>query len=548
MVAGLDDVFARIDEFIVQRMSRFGPPGAVLAVTDREQTLGVRTYGYASIEAQVPVDPQHLFQLGSIGKSFTALALMQEREAGRIDLQQPVTDFLPWLELPQKMTPITLHHLLSHTSGLVTGGEVSPDPRWEVLSLRDTDVGFPPGTRFHYSNDGYKMLGFVLEQVTGRLYSDVIAERVLAPLGMNDSVAAVRSEDRMRTAVPYHRRFDDRPGRAADPWVPATWFESDSGDGSICASANDAATYARMILNGGRYPGGAIVNDESFGLMTHANAEDPDELGTWYGYGLETRQHFDHRYVGHYGGMVGHHCVMMMDMDAGFGVTLLHNANATPEHAMLFALNVLRAFQEGRDLPDGPAAVDPADVPNAAEFAGVYRREGESITLSAEDGRLLFEFEGEHVALEPREGAQDVFLVPHPLFDRTLLRAVRRGGAVTELTHGAGVWVNDNAMTMAEPLHSYPPQWDAYPGTYRTWIPWAPLFRIVLRQGRLFMLTPDDSLEPGEDESELFQLPNGSLRVGADEFLPNRMRFDTLIDGKAWRARFDNAEYQRMHF
>src|SRR5580765_7230503 len=102
-------------------MDHAGPPAVAFAVMDREKTLAVRSYGFASLEARVPLGPEHLFQLGSIGKSFTAFTIMQECEAGRLDLQQPVTDFLDWLELPQKMRPITLHHLLTHTSGLTTG-------------------------------------------------------------------------------------------------------------------------------------------------------------------------------------------------------------------------------------------------------------------------------------------------------------------------------------------------------------------------------------------------------------------------------------------
>jgi hypothetical protein len=100
-------------------------------------------------------------------------------------------------------------------------------------------------------------------------------------------------------------------------------------------------------------------------------------------------------------------------------------------------------------------------------------------------------------------------------------------------------------MAPVEP--SFPSQWNAYPGLYRTWSPWYSDFRIVLRRGRLFMLRPDDSVEIGEEELELLQLPNGSLRVGADEGSPGRIRFDTLIGNSAWRARFDNVEYQRFH-
>jgi hypothetical protein len=290
--------------------------------------------------------------------------------------------------------------------------------------------------------------------------------------------------------------------------------------------------------------------------MTHAYIEDLDDPGDWYGYGLVTRQVNDHRYVGHYGGMIGHHCVVMSDMDAGFGVALLHNGNIGTEHGMLFALEALRASQEHRALPPVPAAFEPRAVPDATAFVGVYRsrdesrtgnREPESLTLAAEDGMLLMEYQGETIALERRPDTPDAFFVPQPIFDWTLLRAVRDGSAVSALTHGGSTWVNDNAFAFAASEGLHPSQWSAYPGLYRTWSPWYPDFRIVLRGSRLYMLRPDDSVEEGEEEFELVQLPNGSLRIGVDEWSPQRIRFDTLIEGQAWRARFDNVEYQRFH-
>jgi hypothetical protein len=203
---------------------------------------------------------------------------------------------------------------------------------------------------------------------------------------------------------------------------------------------------------------------------------------------------------------------------------------------------------EDRDLPAVPEAFDPRAVSDAPSFAGVYRNgDGESITLAAENGMLLLEYRGETVALERRQLLEDTFLVPHPAFEWTLMRAVRQGSAVVELTHGSTIWTNDNAFAMAPAERSFPAQWNTYPGQYRTWSPWYPDFRIVLRRGRLFMLRPDDSVEIGEEEDELIQLPNGSLRVGADEGSPRRIRFDTLIGQIAWRAQFDNVEYQRFH-
>ena len=122
----MEEALARIDEFIEREMAHDGPPGLALAVTDTTRTLAVRTYGYADLAAKTPVQPTHLFQTGSTGKSFAAFMVMQEVEAGRLRLNAPVTEYLPWFKVSSRFGPITLHHLLSHSAGISTGNDHSP--------------------------------------------------------------------------------------------------------------------------------------------------------------------------------------------------------------------------------------------------------------------------------------------------------------------------------------------------------------------------------------------------------------------------------------
>ncbi|MEX2420654.1 MAG: serine hydrolase domain-containing protein, partial [Actinomycetota bacterium] len=128
----LEPAIEAIDALAIQAMDRWGPVGMVIALTDRERTLAIRPYGFANLEAQVPVVEESLFQIGSIGKSFTAFALMPEVEAMRLNLQQPITDFVPWFDPPPKMLPITIHDLLTHTAGLSTGTESHQEPMTEA--------------------------------------------------------------------------------------------------------------------------------------------------------------------------------------------------------------------------------------------------------------------------------------------------------------------------------------------------------------------------------------------------------------------------------
>jgi D-alanyl-D-alanine carboxypeptidase len=113
--------FARLDEFIKQKMGATNTPGLSIALTDRDKTLQVACYGDANMAAGLPVKPETLFEIGSIGKSFTSIALLQLYETGRIDLYAPVSQYLPWFEVQTKYAPITLHDLMTHTSGIING-------------------------------------------------------------------------------------------------------------------------------------------------------------------------------------------------------------------------------------------------------------------------------------------------------------------------------------------------------------------------------------------------------------------------------------------
>src|SRR4051812_48161663 len=149
-----------------------------VAVTDGERTLASRTYG---------VPGGTMFQFGSIGKSFTAIVALQLAERGLLDLRAPVTDVLPWFAVGGTTAPFTLHHLLTHSSGLIRGAEIATGSNYDVVALADSEVGFAAGEHFWYSNVGYRVVGLMLERVTGKSYPHLVSERILERLGMDES-------------------------------------------------------------------------------------------------------------------------------------------------------------------------------------------------------------------------------------------------------------------------------------------------------------------------------------------------------------------------
>ena len=536
----------QIGAFIGARLPRWHTPGAVVGLTDRDGALGTVACGWADLAARRAMTVADRFQIGSIGKSFAAIIVLQEWERGNLDLHAPVTDYVPWFTVRSRFAPITLHHLLTHTSGLITGTDVSLDARHELWLLRESECTYAPGERFLYSNDGYKLLGVVLEEVTGTPFPQLLAERLLGPLAMDDSDPMITLATRATTATPHQRMYDDRPRHAGHPLVASPWYETASADGSIVSTAADMCAYARLLLDRGEGPEGRLLGDEAFRLLTGRHVEDPTEED-WYGYGLGTYDEDGRTLVGHSGGMVGFSSYLMVDPDAGLGVVVLMNGNEQLKDLVKYVLEAGRAAAAGQAVPAPPPPADPTRLGAAAEeYAGVYTAPGDgqapapSLTLAAAGGRLLMRHQGADIVLERVDG--DVFLVPHADLDRFALRFWRDDeGRVTQATHGPDWYAGPayGGPTAFPPV----PDASAICGHYHCWNAWMDHLRIVERAGRLWLIAP--WLDETAGELELVPLGDGSFRVGPEEWRPDRLAIDTVLDGTATRAVYDVLPFYR---
>lgn len=232
-------------------MARQKVPGVAIGIVRNGKVVLANGYGFANLEHQVPVRPETLFQSGSLGKQFTAMAVMLQVEAGKLSLADPVTKFFP--EAPAAWGAITVRHLLTHTSGL-TDLEGMLDYRKDYT---DEDLArfcyalpleFSPGARWNYSNTGYVLLGIIVNRVAGTSYVDVLRERVFKPAGM--TTARGISEDDI---IP-HRAAGYRLVKGElknQEWVSPSL--NTTADGALYFSlkdmiAWDAAVQARAIL------------------------------------------------------------------------------------------------------------------------------------------------------------------------------------------------------------------------------------------------------------------------------------------------------------
>jgi CubicO group peptidase (beta-lactamase class C family) len=535
--AGLEAAFSSLDAFVARTMREEGTPGLALAITDRDRLLRVSTYGFADIGARVALRPEHLFQIGSISKSFTALCLLQERDAGRFDPRKPISVYLPWFRVHTKYAPITGHHLLSHTAGIPGDRDDIPPSTisYEAWALRERRTGYPPGVHYAYSNIGFQVLGCALSEIAGETYANIVRKRIFEPLGMSASVASMTHDLYPRLAVGYRTLYDDRPSRPSHPLLPAPWEEYNWGDGGVASTPADLAAYLRMLLNRGAGPQGRIVSEEGFKLLIQRAI--PMEGGWYYGNGMSVREEQGRTIIGHSGGMLGFSSMLLGDLDEGVGTVVFVNGPGEPRTVAEYALSVVRAVRRGQEIPPLPPEDVPARIPKAPEYAGEFVSPGGGkLLLEAEGEQLLLLHEGRRIALERQEG-EDAFLVDHPDFALFPLRFGRAGGFVVEAFHGPR-WY-PNARYAGPRRFQVPPAWTAYPGHYRCTNHWEPNIRVILRKGNLWLVTPEG------EERALTPAPGGIFRVGNGKYTADELRFDAVLHGQALRANLSGVDYFR---
>jgi CubicO group peptidase (beta-lactamase class C family) len=520
--------FQRLKEAVEHQLPTFNAPGIAIGITQRERTLHAAVFGLANQEAGIPLTPETLFQIGSISKSFASIVLLQLQEQGLLDINDPITKYLPWFEVQSEYAPITLRHLMSHTAGIICGSDDTPVAFTEVWKLRHTKATAPPGEMFHYSNSGYKTLGLVIEAVLERDISTILRERIFEPLGITSSLPDFRNENRYLQATGYSPYFDDRPLPSGGQLAPATWFESNTADGAICSNVEDMCNYLRMLLQRGR---GLLTLDSFEQLMHPVIATDDGLHGEHYGLGLFTMQLDGHHVIGHSGGMVGFTADMLADLDSGLGVIVLTNGPAEPSEISRYALQLLNAGLEGKELPEYPKG----KTDNVNDYAGTYSCDEKFFSLKADESRLYLDFESATVPLSQLR--PDRFIVPHPAFELFTLRMGRKNGQVTEAGWGVERFVRDGFVE--DVPHEHPTEWDAYPGHYRSHNPWLSNFRVVLYNGKLIYIDP-----MGDDEP-LHQVEPGLFRIGDDPRSPEYIRFDVVVDGKAMQVILSGGAYSR---
>ncbi|MEY9877608.1 D-alanyl-D-alanine carboxypeptidase [Streptacidiphilus sp. MAP12-33] len=504
-------------------------PGVAISVVDGSGESAFVGAGFANAESGAPVSRRTRFEIGSISKTFTACLLGILADEGRVDLDAAVADHLPWFAPNGGSRAITVRRLLQHTSGLVAGADALPDAAARGYALRDARTWAEPGELFHYSNEGYNLLGLIVEQVTGELLADAMTGRLLGPLGMRESAARITHEeiadgDTGRRATGYRFLREDRPPLPSAPLAPAGFFEYSSADGNVLATASDLGLFARMLLGRGTVDGTRIIEPERFREIVTVPAEQP---GSSYALGVDVEVVDGHTWLTHAGGMVGYRSYLAVDTDGGHGVAVLTNAPGECQIIDRFARHVLAVVL---GAPADPELFDPERIPGARRYVGIHGATPRRIRVQATgDGRLSLT--SDEVTGRLYDAGDGRLVSDHPEW------------SAYHHSLDGGRWLYGPESLGSGPGAPTAPAHELE-GHYRSYTPWFPCFSIVQRAGRLRLIAAT-GVEAPCDEPELVPLDDGTYRVGADPRLPERLTPGPALDGAVLWVDLDGCRYTR---
>ncbi len=350
-----------------------GSPGCAVAMAVGDSVIYRQGYGLAVIEWGIPNDPGTVFELGSVSKQFTAFSILLLEQEGKLSLGDEIRKWLP--EIPRYGRPITIRHLIHHTSGLrdydpllVYRGtryhDVATNADILDMMARQKGLNFPTGSRWQYSNTNYVLLAMIVERITGQSFREFARARIFAPLGMSDS----RIRDDHTEIIPRQARGYQRPTETTVSVDVSDWEET--GDGSVQSTADDLLKWMDNLRTG-RVGGAGLVRK-----MNETGRLD-DGTPVTYAFGLEVDTWRGLRRVQHGGSWAGYRSHVARFPDAALAVvTTCNDATADPTS---LALDAAAVVLKDRLEPAEVVAVRSGTV--LAPLAGIYWNEAAAQAL-----------------------------------------------------------------------------------------------------------------------------------------------------------------------
>ncbi|MDO8681091.1 MAG: serine hydrolase domain-containing protein [Acidobacteriota bacterium] len=356
-------------------------PGIAVGVVADQELIWATGFGFADTEKKTPMTPQTKFRMASHSKLFTATAIMQLREQGKLRLDDPVSKYLPWFQVKTAESedpPITIEELLTHSSGLPR----EAGDHWTTLEFPTTEqlraimaerqAPFSPGVRWKYSNLAFSVAGQVIEAVSGQKWADYVQQHIYQPLGMTSSSV---DQDASGLAVGYNRLMPDGT-RGVNRFVDARGMAAATG---ITSTVEDMARFVSAQFRKGRMGGRQILSTGSLREMHRVRMlENNWTQGNAIGFAV--RRERDKVYVSHGGSYPGYQTNTLLQLDGKVGVIVLTNADDS--NAGAIATQLMNTVGEAVAKAAAPAA-------ETTEWVG------EIVRFVEEGGRVVRMFVGD---------------------------------------------------------------------------------------------------------------------------------------------------------
>jgi CubicO group peptidase (beta-lactamase class C family) len=321
--------FAGIDRYVIAQMQEAHIPGLALGIVHGDRIVHLRGFGVANPAGQ-PVTPQTPFILGSLSKSFTAVAILQLIAAGKVELDAPVQRYLPWFRVADRnaSAQMRVYHLLHQTSGLPTSagaqamtGTGQANLAQRVRELRTVVLTAPVGSTFQYSNANYLVLGLLVQVVSGQSYGAYMQQHIFAPLEMHHSFVSLADATAHGLATGYRWWFGV-PLPAAVPYLPDQLPAA-----FLISSAQDMTHYLIAHLSNGSYQRTSVLAGWAMGELHQASAlVSATNGGLYYGMGWFIGSTGGVPTIAHDGYTANFHAEMVMVPSQDWGIVILVNA------------------------------------------------------------------------------------------------------------------------------------------------------------------------------------------------------------------------------
>jgi CubicO group peptidase (beta-lactamase class C family) len=350
--------FSQLDETVLDELKEKNVPGAALAIVKDKEIIYSKGYGVADLETNCSVTPNTLFRIASTTKIFTALSLLSLNAEGRVDLDVPVGRYIPGLT--PALSNVTGRQLLSHTGGLVNGGENygrhdESGLAESIRSWNDSIQFTKPGEVYSYSNRGFALAGLLIQEASGKPYADQIQMSILTPLRMNRST--FRPTEAM--TYPFSQGYIENEAGKLEVIRPvedsATYWPA----GFLFSSTNDLSQLAIAFLNNGSIEGNSVLDAASIREMETPHADIPSYPDNRsYGYGMMIHDYRGMRVMEHSGDIDGFACRFMMVPDQHFAVIVLSNRNDEMNRTYEKVLQLFLPMKPGIGWPTNTSSLN----------------------------------------------------------------------------------------------------------------------------------------------------------------------------------------------